>query len=89
MAETRSEVVEPGDRFKADTMLRVDLSDLVSNDIVSILHVDVLRQTWNHHQRIYVLISRPRLIYELVSNHILTIFESFSYFPPIVDEEVS
>jgi hypothetical protein len=51
--------------------------------------MDALRQTWNHDQRIGELISRPRLVDEFIGNHMFAIFESLSYFSPILDKEIS
>ena len=75
MFKTCPEVVEPSYRLKTNTMLRIDFSDLLRDDIVGVLHVDTFRQTWNHHQRVQILISGPRLVDEFVGNHVLAIPE--------------
>lgn len=40
VAETSSEVVQPGDGLKAYAVIRIFLSDGSRNDVISRLHVD-------------------------------------------------
>lgn len=42
MTETRSEVVQPGDWFKADVVIWVHFSYFLSDEVIGILHMDGL-----------------------------------------------
>ena len=42
MGEPCSEIIEPSNRLKTDIVIRIDLSDTMSNMIISLLHVNDL-----------------------------------------------
>ena len=42
MGKPCSEIIEPGYRLKTDIMIRIDLSDMMSNVIISLLHMNDL-----------------------------------------------
>lgn len=48
MRETSGEDVEIGYGFVADAMIGIDFSDLASDDVVGVLHVDALGKTRDH-----------------------------------------
>lgn len=88
MGESCSKVVEVSHRLEANAMIGVDLSYLLRNDVVSVLEIDALRKSWNHHKRISIKVSRPRLIADFIGYDILTSLESLSNFFPISNEEI-
>ena len=88
MGESCSKVVEVSHWLEANAMLGIDLSNLLRNDVVSMLEIDALWKSWNHHKRVSIKVSRPGLITDFISYDILTSLESLSYFFPISNEEI-
>ena len=88
MRETRRENVEVSHGLEADAVVGVDFADLSGDDVVGVLHVDALRKAGHHDQRVSVLVARPRLVDQLIGNHILAALESPCYFFPVGHEHV-
>lgn len=89
MIKAWSEVVEPSNRLKTYIVVRINLSYFWRNDIICMLHVYELGKSWNHHQRIMKMITRPRFIHYFIRNDVFTCFKSFCNFHPISDKEIS
>ena len=89
VSETWWKCIYPCHRLKTYVLFWVNFSNLLCNNVIEFLQMNLFRNSGNHNHWLFVHISRPWLVYNLIRYYIWIIFEVICNFFPIICKFVS